>query len=256
MDTFAAGLSPAAFAAAAAVMFAACFVKGVIGFAMPMIAISALGSFMPPQLALAAIIVPILATNVSQSLRQGWREAWGSVRRFRLMILALILGIGATAQLVLAIPQALFFAVLGVPITLWAAAQLAGWRLRLPAEPRGPVEAGVGAVAGVLGGLSGIWGPPILIYLVSIGSAKAETLRVQGVTFLIGGIALFVAHLRSGILDAATLPFSAVLAVPALLGLAAGYAVQDRLDHERFRRWTLIVLALTGLNLLRRALGV
>jgi uncharacterized membrane protein YfcA len=255
MDAVIAGLPPAAVAAAAAVMFVACFVKGVVGFAMPMIAISGLGSFLPPELALAAIILPILATNVSQSLRQGWRAAWGSVRRFRVLLATLILGIAATAQLVPAIPQALFFALLGVPITLWAAAQLAGLPIRLPTRPQRPVEAAVGAVAGVIGGISGVWGPPILIYLLSIGTAKAENLRVQGVTFLFGGIVLCAAHLRSGVLNGATLPLSALLVAPAMLGLIAGYAVQDRLDQTSFRRWTLVVLMISGLNLLRRALA-
>jgi uncharacterized protein len=36
-------------------------------------------------------------------------------------------------------------------------------------------------------------------------------------------------------------------------GMLAGYMVQDRLDQVRFRQATLIVLVLTGLNLLRRA---
>ena len=67
---------------------------------------------------------------------------------------------------------------------------------------------------------------------------------------------LFVAHLHSGVLERGD---------AAGLGLAdaaddgwrcsSGYRVQDRLDQERFRRLTLAVLVLTGLNLLRRALG-
>jgi len=51
-----------------------------------------------------------------------------------------------------------------------------------------------------------------------------------------------------------TLPFSLALSVPALLGMALGFAVQDRIDQALFRRATLIVLLLAGLNLLRRAL--
>ncbi len=53
-------------------------------------------------------------------------------------------------------------------------------------------------------------------------------------------------------LSAATLPFSAALVLPAMLGQWVGYAVQDRLDQAPFRRWTQIMLILTGLNLMRR----
>jgi hypothetical protein len=38
-----------------------------------------------------------------------------------------------------------------------------------------------------------------------------------------------------------------------LAGLRAGYAVQDRLDQQRFRRWTQALLVLTGLNMIRTA---
>ena len=54
-------------------------------------------------------------------------------------------------------------------------------------------------------------------------------------------------------LDAVTAPMSAWLALPTLAAMFAGYLVQDRLDQERFRRVTLIVLVAAGLNLLRRA---
>jgi uncharacterized membrane protein YfcA len=100
-----------------------------------------------------------------------------------------------------------------------------------------------------------VWGPPVLIYLLSVGADKQETVRVQGVVFLIGAVILTAAHMQSGILNAATVPLSAALIVPAMAGMGAGFWLQDRLDPARFRRWTLILLLITGLNLLRGALG-
>ena len=55
-------------------------------------------------------------------------------------------------------------------------------------------------------------------------------------------------------LNAATLPVGVLMLLPVLLGMGLGFAVQDRLDQERFRRVTLAVLVLAGLNLLRRGL--
>jgi uncharacterized protein len=91
---------------------------------------------------------------------------------------------------------------------------------------------------------------------MSIGADKETTVRVQGVVFLVGAVVLVGAHLQTGVLNAATLPFSAVLVVPAIIGLALGYAVQDRLDQARFGFWTQVLLVLTGINLMRRALGM
>ena len=56
-------------------------------------------------------------------------------------------------------------------------------------------------------------------------------------------------------LNAATLPFSAALVLPAVAGLMMGYRLGDRLDEARFRRWTHALLVLTGLNLIRQAIS-
>ncbi|MCS5601023.1 MAG: sulfite exporter TauE/SafE family protein, partial [Paracoccus sp.] len=61
------------------------------------------------------------------------------------------------------------------------------------------------------------------------------------------------AHLASGVLNARTLPLSVLLVLPAFAGMLAGFALQDRLDVVQFRRWTLVLLVVTGLNLVRRA---
>ncbi|MFN3936177.1 MAG: sulfite exporter TauE/SafE family protein [Gemmobacter sp.] len=253
MEYIQGGLPAVAFWAACGIALFAGFVKGVVGFAMPLIMISAFGSFMPPETALAGLVVATLTTNLHQALRWGGRAAWETVATYRRMILALVAGIFVSAPFVAIMPQALLFALMGVPIVAYAAVQLAGRSLALPIGNRRRAEYGLGAIGGLYGGLSGVWGPPVLVYLLSVRAGKAEAVRVQGVVFLIGMIAFAGAHLASGVLNATTLPFSAALAIPAALGMIAGFRVQDRLDAERFRWWTLALLLLTGLNLVRRA---
>lgn len=239
---------------AVAVTVFASVVKGAVGFAMPMIMISGLASFLPAEQALAALIVPTLATNLTQALRQGLGAALGTLREYRRLLITLCLVILAAAQAVPLIPQALLLLTLGLPIFGFALSQLAGWQLRFDAHNRGRAEVLTGLVAGFFGGISGVWGPPTIALLISLGVDKRENVRVQGVVYLIGAAMLAAAHLGSGVLNRETLPLSLVLTVPAMAGLLLGFAIQDRLDANRFRRWTLVVLALTGLNLVRRAL--
>ena len=68
-------------AAAAAVMLAAGFVKGAVGFALPLIAIGGLGSFLPAQEAVAVMIFPTFLTNFWQTVRQGRRRGSRRARR-------------------------------------------------------------------------------------------------------------------------------------------------------------------------------
>lgn len=247
------GLDPWQFWAAMAVTALAGFVKGAVGFAMPMIMMSAFGSILPATTALAALILPTLLTNIQQALRQGPAEAWASVRRFRLHIAMLLVFICVSAPFAPEIPQGLMYLLLGAPITAFALWQLAGRSLALPVRHRRRAEIGTGIIAGLYGGISGIWGPPLIVLLLSLGVDKREQVRVQGVVFLMGAVVLTGAHLASGVLDAQTLPLSAILALPAFGGMMAGFALQDRMDVVQFRRWTLLLLVLTGGNLVRRA---
>jgi len=247
------GLDPLHFGLALAITLFAGFVKGAVGFAMPMIMISGFSSFLPPEVALAGLILPTIVTNLSQAFRQGTAAAWETVRTYHRILIATVIFIVISSGFVHVIPQNLFLLLLGLPITAFALLQLAGRNLALRLEHRVRAEWILGAIGGLYGGISGVWGPPLLVYLLSIKASKREIVRVQGVIFLIGAVVLFLAHLQTGVLNAQTLTFSALLAIPAQLGQIAGTRIQDRLDQARFRRWTLILLVLTGLNLARRA---
>jgi uncharacterized membrane protein YfcA len=152
-----------------------------------------------------------------------------------------------------AIPQELFLILLGVPITAFALAQLSGRKLALKLQHRHRAEWVMGAIGGLYGGVSGVWGPPLIVYLLSIGADKVETVRVQGVVFFLGAVVLLGAHLQTGVMAGPNLWFSAALVVPAMVGQLLGQRLQDRLDQARFRRWTQALLVLTGLNLIWRA---
>ena len=230
------------------------FIKGAVGFAMPMIMVSGLGSVFAPEFAIAALILPTVASNVQQALRQGLRAALASVRaHWRFLAIGGICLL-FSAQLVPYIDDRGFLAIIGVPVSLFGLSQLLGYRLRFRPEQRRPVELGIGALSGTIGGLAGVWGPPTVAYLTALDTEKTEQVRVQGVIFGLGSILLILAHTRSGVLNSETAPFSLVLCVPALVLMLVGQRFQDRLDQDRFRFWTLVVLIVAGLNLVRRAL--
>ncbi|MFO1163820.1 MAG: sulfite exporter TauE/SafE family protein [Paracoccus sp. (in: a-proteobacteria)] len=250
------GLDPFHFWIVIAVTLFSGFVKGAVGFAMPMIMMSALGSFLTAQQALAILILPTLFTNIGQAFRQGWRPAWDSTVKYRWHIGMVALFIPISAMFAPAIPQWVMYLLLGVPITLFALWQLAGRSMAIPIHHRRRVEIVSGIIGGLYGGVSGIWGPPLIVYLLSIGTEKTEQVRVQGVVFLLGAVVLTFAHLQSGVLNAQTLPLSAIVVIPAALGMWLGFIAHDRLDVAQFRRWTQILLVLTGANLVRRALEV
>ena len=254
MDALFPTLTPALLAWAVAITFLAGWVKGMVGFAMPMIMISLMSSVMDPELALAGLILPTLVTNGMQALRQGTGAAWASMKQFRLFLGAGLVALLISAQLVRVLPQETLLLLIGAPVAVFAALQLVGWTLRLPKRGRPLIEAALGGIGGFMGGFSGVWGPPTVMYLAALDTPKAESMRIQGVIYLAGAVVLAGAHLASGVLRAETLPFSAAMILPALLGMMLGTRVHDRIDQQAFRKATLAILLLTALNLIRRAL--
>lgn len=253
MDLMFSLLSPIDLCLAFAVAMLAGVVKGMVGFAMPMILISGMSSFLSPEQALAGLILPTLATNGFQALRHGWRAAVESVQKYRRFLWIGGVFLIATTQLVRFLESSTFLIFLGLCVAGFAMVQLLGLRFRL--RGRSPVvESVVAAVAGSVGGLSGVWGPPTVMYLTALDTAKDEQMRVQGVIYGLGALALVAGHTGSGILRAETVPFSAALILPALLGMSLGGRMQDRIDQQAFRRLTLVVLLVAGCNLLRRGL--
>ncbi|MCH2093717.1 MAG: sulfite exporter TauE/SafE family protein [Rhodobacteraceae bacterium] len=245
-------IDPLMFACCCAMALIAGVVKGVVGFAMPTILISGLGSLIAPELALAGLILPTLVTNGMQALRQGWSAAADSISRFRVFLLVGLVTLLAAAQLVPVMSSAVMFLIIGLVVTGLASVQLLGWKPKMSKGGGTRAEVLVGGLAGVIGGISGSWGAPTVSYLTAIGTEKTEQMRVQGVIYGLGAVALTVAHIWSGIFNWTSALFSLALVAPAVLGMWIGGQMQDRIDQAGFRRVTLLVLLLAGLNLVRR----
>ncbi len=241
--------------AAIGISLLAGLVKGTVGFAMPMIMISGLSSFMAPELALAGLILPTVVTNGVQAFRLGTSSVTVAIRQFRWFLLAGAACLVIGAQLVPVVSERLFLLILGGPVVLFALAQLLGWQLAHRTQTI-RLDLSFGMLAGLIGGMSGIWGPPTVTYLTAMGTPKKIQVQIQGVIYFLGAILLTVAHVAAGILTRQTALFSLCLVVPAMLGLVAGMYVQDRINQAMFRRVTLFVLLIAGLNLVRRGFSL
>ncbi|SHG88400.1 sulfite exporter TauE/SafE family protein [Cognatishimia maritima] len=229
-------------------------VKGAIGFAMPLILVSGISSLTDPKLAIAAMLLPTVLSNLFQTFRKGVTPALEAAREYWRYLLVVCVFIALSAQLVPHISTTVFYWVLGIPVVALSVLQLAGVRMTVAPKYRRRAEWGLGIISGVLGGFAGTWGPTTVLYLMAIDTPKAKQMVVQGVVYGLGSITLITAHLQSGILNRDTAPLSAALLPIAMIGLWIGFRIQDRLDQNVFRKVTLVVLILAGLNLIRKGL--
>ena len=252
MDTFG-GIDAWTLVATALIYVAGGFVKGLVGFALPLVAVTGAASLLPAETAVAAIIIPVLVTNLMQAFREGVGPLLETARRFWALNLVLGAMIVVGAHVLPGLDERIFFLILGVVTLSASSIQLIGWRPRLSPELEKPVGLPVGVFAGFIGGLSGIWGPPLVLFLNALPVTKREHMRATGLAFSVGALILVPAHLTTGVLNAETTPLSLALCLPALLGMGLGRLAEGKLDPDTFRTATLVVLVIASLNLLRRA---
>ena len=252
MDSLFPFLSPVQLIFAVLIGVGSGFVKGVVGFAMPLVLISGLTLFITPEYALAGLILPTLVSNGMQAMRQGLAAAWASIKEFRLFLIVGGITLVLAAQLVRLVHADVLAGMIGVPVVLFVVLQLTGYQFRLARRSK-LSDTIVALATGFLGGVSGVWSATTVTYLTALNTAKQDQIRIQGVIYGLGAIAMVGAHLGSGVLRAETLPFSVLLILPAILGMWLGSQVADRIDQLMFRRATLVVLLIAGANLVRRA---
>lgn len=253
MDAIFSLMNPTELALALCIGVFAGFVKGVVGFALPLLLLSGLTVFLPPEIALAGLILPTLITNGFQALRHGWVAALSSVRKFRVYLTVGGICLLLSAQFVRTVPETSMLLAIGVLVTLSSMLLLSGFRFRVTRH-KTAIEAVIAMIAGSFGGISATWGPPTVAYLTAIDTPKQDQMRVQGVIYGLGAICLTVAHVYSGVLRVETVGFSAVMILPVIVGSMLGTRVVDVIAQDQFRRTTLFVLLIAGLNLMRRGL--
>lgn len=234
-------------------IFVGGIVKGITGIGLPIVTIAILLNFLPPATTLAIVVVPILVTNLWQAVRAG--SMFTLVRRFWTMILFFIIFLLVSARLVVELDTDVLFAVLGACIVLFSASSLVRPRLH-PLSPETARWAGplAGALGGMLGGISTIWGPPMMMYFLMLKLDRETWIRAVGLVWFIGSVPLALSYWGNGILNSATAPLSVAACVPGMAGIFVGEFARRRIDPETFRKVLLVTLFLIGLNLIRRSL--
>lgn len=225
-------------------------VKGVSGFGLPMVAVPLMAHFVPAPAAMALLSVPIVASNVLQAANAGVLARIG-LRLWPLYAMVVVGIVAGTRVLVSVSPRTLDL-VVGGSMLAAAAARLA--RPSFAVAPRAERWAGpaVGLFAGFLGGVSSMFGPPIIVYLNMLRVPKDEFVVGLSAAYVIGVVPLNLALVEHGWLGRWELALSCAIVLPVALGMGLGRLLRDRMSSRGFEWLVLFVLVLSGFSLLVR----
>ena len=235
-------------------MFAGGFCKGVIGVALPVVAISIMVILLDPRLAVAMIVFPIFLTNVQMAGRSGLSEFLEALQRFWPLIATCITTLFIVALFATQLSSSFIVVGLGLALLVFVLANVSPWRPTVSARLEKPVGAVVGIVSGVLGGATAVYGPPITMFLLASGVPKSKWSSSVGVTFTVVSIPLLAGYILNGTITPTVAVVSSLACLPAFAGMWIGFKLQDAMAPETFRKVLLAGLFIMALNLLRKGL--
>jgi uncharacterized protein len=239
---FITALTDRRFAAAVAISLLCGVVRGFSGFGSALIYMPLMAAVYEPRTAAVTLLLidffsssPFAAKEIPNCT---WREV---LPIFLSAAIAIPFG-AATLKLVDPIALRWFMALLVLSLLV---VLLSGWRYHQ--RPRLPITIAVGLFSGFGGGAVQIAGPAVILYWLGTGNS-APTVRANlMVYFLLTGATLCVAYLLQGLLTAEGVALSLVLAIPYVIGVAAGARIFRGASDLLYRRIAYLVIAVAAL---------
>jgi len=218
-------------------------VRGFSGFGTAMIYMPVAGAFLSPVWALITILVFDLIgplPNVPRALRDG------RVREAGLLGLGALISLPVGLWLLVRIDPTIFRWGVSVVALILLGVLLSGWRYEKPVTR--PLAFGIGSLGGFLGGISGLAGPPVIIFYMSSKQTIAA-IRANILLYLLF-VDIFALAIFAGSDQLRLTPvlIGALLIVPYTIGNVAGAAVFNPDKEKLYRVIAYVIIAASAIR--------
>jgi uncharacterized membrane protein YfcA len=224
--------------------------KGISGMGLPLIATPILAGVFGPRMAVTIVTIPIFAAN-SLLLIQGFRNRH-LLRAIVPLFVASVIGTAIGTLLLALVDQRTFAILIAAMVVVFLAR---GDRLlgddpaALRARILGPAVCFVG---GVLQGTTSIASPLVGSYFHAQRLKPSDFVFVLAAIFELNGITQLIGYSLQGLYTPEILALGLLGLVPTLLALAVGIYARGRLDPSLFRKFIVVLVVVSVVNLLWR----
>jgi hypothetical protein len=233
------------------VVAAAGVISGLTGFGFALVTSPLLIIVLPPK-----VVVPVVAllSLLSHLVVLGETLRWIRLRRIWLLTLAAMIGAPFGTYLLIMLDAVALKALIGAVTTLSALAMLFG--VRRPIANERAASLPVGLASGILGGSTGMSGPPVVIFFSNQGIDKQIFRANLNLYFILLACATLPSQMAAGLLTRPVLTYTGWFFPALFLGTLVGMRLARRVDEASFRRITLLVVIASGLSAIASALGL
>ena len=230
--------------------FLASAITGLTGFGFALVLVPALTLLLSPK-----EVVPIIYLLGTISTIMVFLETrkWIELARIWLLIAAGVVSSPLGTYLLVILDPGILKTIIGALCVITALALLFDFHLTIRNERLAGLP--VGLASGLLGGSTGLAGPPVIIFFSNQGKDK-QTFRANlTVYYTILGFFMLISQTLNGLVTRNLLTYCLWWAPALLLGTFLGMKLARKVSESLFRRLTLIVVMLSGLSAVASGLG-
>lgn len=226
--------------------------KGITGLGFSTTCLPILALIVGLKDALPLVIIPSVCSNLIV-MRQAGRFG-ETVRRFWLMLVALLPGLVLGLWTLSRIDGVQAGAVLGIMLLLWCAFSIGKPDLRLPDGWERPLAPISGFATGIINGVTGSQVMPAVPFLMMLHLDRNLLIQAMNCSFTLSSIVMAIGLGQLGLFSREDLLISAFGACFVFVGLRMGSAIRHRLSERLFRNAIMAMLSAMGLGLILPAL--
>lgn len=220
--------------------------KGVISFGFPLIALPILSLVLPPKSAIFLLFFSLIFLNIREIKIKNWK----SYEKIIPLGSGIFLGIIIGSIIFHKIESDLISKIIGLTIVLSAITNFYGLKINQGLLLNRWFSLLYGLFAGLIGGMTTIVGPLIVIYLVSLNLKKelfSEMVSLSVFSCLAPLYGIFFIYQEVTLND---FIISALISIPAVLMQILGFKIRNITPQKTFKNITLFILVIIGLLVL------
>lgn len=220
------------------------FIKGVLGFGFPIIALVFLTLTIGLLDALAIIVVPTLVTNIWQAMAGPHLAV--VFRRMWLYFLMAMVGVLTASRYLTLVNVDLLTGLLGAVLFIFALSRLFDVHIKVPPDRERVLSIILGLCNGLVTGLTGSFMVPSVLYMQALGFGKDMLVQAMGAFFALSTLMLAISLRRNGLISSEDALMSVTALVPSFIGIYAGRRTRDRINEAQFQKIFLVGVLLLG----------
>ena len=215
---------------------------------MPTVSISLLSFVLDVKIIIALILIPTLVVNIYQLSRGGNFKKIISETKYFLIFSTLFIFPGA--YLLTIINSNIIILFIAIILLINSALFLFKINFKLPFYNKPITQIFVGAVNGVIIGMTSIYTMPLIFLLQSLNYNKNTTIQFLGIAFFLYPLGQIISFSNFDLISSEIFLNSLIILIPIFIGFFIGQKIRHQISEALFQKFFYIMLLFMSIIIL------